>query len=156
MSCDFSATRIEHGPGVDGHRRRGSLRRETQDGERIATATSVGDRSGASFDDEWRRWIAENLMLVPAREHPDILIAKGFPAELATHEIDLAAQSPYIKGSELLLNRLRKRDWLLAFTARSTACHPRNNRDPTPAQALARRIPRANIIAPIAPSSSPA
>ena len=35
-------------------------------------------------------------------------------------------RSPYIKGSELLLNRLKKRDWLLAVYRKSNRLHPQS------------------------------
>ena len=34
--------------------------------------------------------------------------------------------SPYIKGSELLLNRLKKRDWLLAVYRKNNRLHPQS------------------------------
>lgn len=67
------------------------------------------------FTDDWRRWIAENLMIGAAVESViQVLVTNGFPAELAAQEIDDAQASPYFRGSELLRNRLRKRDWILA------------------------------------------
>ena len=68
-----------------------------------------------SDDDEWRRWIAENLMLGASRESILKSMVDGglAPSESAT-EIDLAFKSPYLKGAERLCNRLKKREWLLA------------------------------------------
>jgi hypothetical protein len=64
--------------------------------------------------DEWRRWIAENLMLGASRESILSKMVQGglAPSESAS-EIDLAFQSPYLRGAERLCNRLSKRDWLL-------------------------------------------
>ena len=78
-------------------------------------------------DDDWRRWIAENLMV---GQLPDdvfhAMTASGFSAEEAAFEINAAVQSPYIKGSQLLLNRLKKRDWLLAVYRKSNRLHPQS------------------------------
>jgi hypothetical protein len=67
------------------------------------------------IDGEWRRWIAENLMLEMA---PDsilqALVANGFSATEGSHEIGVALQSPYFRAADRLRNRLRKRNWLLA------------------------------------------
>ena len=58
-------------------------------------------------DDDWRRWIAENLNLegTPANLLA-AMTAAGIDREEAAREIQLAQQSPYLKGSELLRNRL--------------------------------------------------
>jgi Family of unknown function (DUF6065)/Cupin-like domain len=89
-----------------------------------AEATAAPDR----IDDEWRRWLAENLMI---GQSPDSLFeamtASGFSADLSAREIDAAVRSPYIKGSELLLNRLKKRDWLLTVYRKSNRLHPRSS-----------------------------
>ena len=65
--------------------------------------------------DDWRRWIAENVMLGGSRESILQVMTQGglSPAESAS-EIDLACQSPYLRGAERLYNRLSKREWLLA------------------------------------------
>jgi hypothetical protein len=82
-----------------------------------ASAAAAAPREAAArkVDDEWRRWIAENLMVGAAPEGVrDAMIGAGVSGEEATREVDLALQSPYMKGSALLLNRLKKRDWQLA------------------------------------------
>ena len=70
--------------------------------------------------DEWRRWIAENLLIDQA---PDEILAAmrsaGFSTEESEHELKAAMDSPYVRGSELLRNRLKKRDWLLAASSAS-------------------------------------
>jgi hypothetical protein len=77
------------------------------------------------LNDDWRRWIAENLML---EQNPqDILAAMtagGIDNDEAAREIQLAQQSPYLKGSELLRNRLRKRNWLIATYRKVNRLHP--------------------------------
>jgi hypothetical protein len=66
------------------------------------------------IDDEWRRWIAENLIL---GNHPqglyEALLRAGVPAADAQAEVNAALRSPYIAGAQRLKNRLGKRDWLL-------------------------------------------
>ena len=65
--------------------------------------------------DDWRRWIAENVMLGASRDSILHVMAQGglSPVQSAS-EIDLACQSPYLRGAERLCNRLSKREWLLA------------------------------------------
>jgi hypothetical protein len=71
-------------------------------------------QTARQFDQEWRRWIAENLMLEGSRESIlATLKSAGFDETTAAAEIELAAASPYLRGSKRLLNRLKKRDWLL-------------------------------------------
>lgn len=68
----------------------------------------------AKVDANWRRWIAENLML---GTHPSALVPilgnAGISASEATHEIDTALRSPYLQGARRLANRIAKRDWVL-------------------------------------------
>ncbi len=67
------------------------------------------------IDDEWRRWIAENLILeTPPENILQALVANGFAANDGAAEIGLALRSPYLRAADRLRNRLRKRDWLLA------------------------------------------
>src|SRR5438105_4897600 len=78
-------------------------------------------------DDEWRRWIAENLLLERTWERIlEAMVTSGVPAEEAAHEIELAAESPYIKGADLLRNRLRKRDWQLETYLKLNRLHSRS------------------------------
>ena len=81
--------------------------------KRRATVHSLG------ISDEWRRWIAENLMLghAPATL-AGILGQSGIPPQLAQAEITAAMNSPYLHGVQRLHNRLAKRDWLLGIQAR--------------------------------------
>ena len=89
-------------------------------------AAPAGSRTGQpvalELDDEWRRWIAENLLLgsTPAFiiSH---LVRKGCPVMLAQREIAHAQASPYLKGAAVLQQRLAKRDWLLACASRLEA-----------------------------------
>jgi len=89
-------------------------------------SASRSDSAGArKVDDDWRRWIAENLLI---GQSPDSILeameASGFASDESVQEINLAIQSPYLKGSELLCNRLKKRDWLLAVYRKSNRLHP--------------------------------
>jgi hypothetical protein len=55
------------------------------------------------IDDEWRSWIAENLML---ECHPGDLIhamiSRGIDPEDAAHEMETAQASPYVRGAQRL------------------------------------------------------
>lgn len=73
------------------------------------------DPTAGLVDDEWRRWIAENLLLDLSRESIIAsMVDEGITLEEANREVDLAMQSPYLKGANLLRNRLKKRDWQLS------------------------------------------
>jgi hypothetical protein len=87
--------------------------------KRRATVHSLG------ISDEWRRWIAENLMLghAPATL-AGILGQSGIPSQLAQAEITAAMNSPYLHGVQRLHNRLAKRDWLLGIQARLNRMAP--------------------------------
>jgi Cupin-like domain len=76
-------------------------------------------------DDEWRSWIAENLMIgVPVPWIMESMISKGRTSEEAGHELKAAQDSPYVRGAELLRNRLAKRDWLLTVYRKNKRLHP--------------------------------
>jgi hypothetical protein len=82
------------------------------------------DPAAGRVDDDWRRWIAENLLLDRSRESIlDAMVAGGIMPEEAAREVDLARQSPYLKGADLLRNRLKKRDWLLAAYRKLNRLH---------------------------------
>jgi Family of unknown function (DUF6065)/Cupin-like domain len=100
--------------------------------ENAAAASAVtqnGPSDAASarprITDDWRRWIAENLMTYAKRE--DIikrLIVEGFTDSEVNAEIELALQSPYFKGAERLTNRLKKREWLLTCYRKVSRLRP--------------------------------
>ncbi len=80
-------------------------------------------------DDEWRRWIAENLILGATPESLlQIMTEGGFGRQETIREIELAIQSPYLKGVERLQNRLRKRDWILATYRKLERLSPASQR----------------------------
>jgi hypothetical protein len=65
--------------------------------------------------DDWRRWIAENLMLGASQNSIlNAMVESGLSPQDSTREINMALESPYLKGAERLCNRLNKREWLLA------------------------------------------
>jgi|GEM_PF-117024 len=100
----------------------------------IRTAGAVADRNGNTttgtaaplrVDDEWRRWIAENLLLGSSPESIQAAMTeRGISVQEASHEIQLALQSAYLKGAERLRNRLKKRDWLLTAYRKINRLHP--------------------------------
>ncbi|MCA1685929.1 MAG: cupin-like domain-containing protein [Planctomycetia bacterium] len=97
----------------------------------MAQAGGVGDSRTAAparpFDDDWRRWVAENLLLgVTPEALLPVLIGNGFPGPESAREIETAARSPYLKGADRLRNRLRKRDWLLASYRKLRRLDPRS------------------------------
>ncbi len=75
-------------------------------------------RPGVRITNEWRRWIAENLMLGSAPEALSaILVGNGISPTEARIEIEAAAHSPYLQGARRLANRVAKRDWVLGIQA---------------------------------------
>jgi ribosomal protein L16 Arg81 hydroxylase len=70
------------------------------------------------IDDDWRRWIAENLSLDAEPQGLfQVMVANGVAAEDAARELQLALASPYLRGalqaSSRMKNRLKKHDWIL-------------------------------------------
>ena len=65
-------------------------------------------------DNEWRRWIAENLLLDgPPQSLYEQMLNAGIPHEEAVQELQQAMASPYLVGAQRLKNRLAKHDWVL-------------------------------------------
>ncbi len=81
--------------------------------------------SRAQVNDDWRRWIAENLML---GSHPaslvEILVKAGIGAPEATREIETALRSPYLHGVQRVRNRMAKRDWVLSIPSKLNKIAP--------------------------------
>jgi hypothetical protein len=77
------------------------------------------------IDNEWRRWIAENLIL---GGHPaslvHVLVQAGISPREAMAEMETATQSPYIHGARRLKNRLEKRDWVLDIYRKMSNLRP--------------------------------
>ncbi len=81
----------------------------------------AGERPGAParLDDDWRRWIAENLLIGAATDEIlGRLVERGCPPALARAEIARAAADPYLRGAAVLQQRLAKRDWVLTSLGR--------------------------------------
>ncbi|MDL4818431.1 cupin-like domain-containing protein [Actinomadura opuntiae] len=69
--------------------------------------------------DDWRRWIAENLLLGnPPEAIRDAMPRDEFTAEEAAAEVSAALASPYVQGGSRIANRLRKREWALTVYGR--------------------------------------
>jgi hypothetical protein len=71
-----------------------------------------------SINDDWRRWIAENLSLdIPPNDLFQVLLTNGVTEAEAIHELKLALANPYLLGARQanlrLKNRLKKHDWVL-------------------------------------------
>ncbi len=79
------------------------------------TALAAAEPVSSRITDEWRRWIAENLMLGASQESIlDRMVAEGQSRSESASEINRALESPYLKAAHRLQNRLKKRDWMLA------------------------------------------
>lgn len=81
----------------------------------------------ASLSDEWRQWIATNLMNgAPGEEILRILLQEGFPDELARTEIHLALTHPYFAAGKAQSEKLKKRDWALNCLSQLQEMSPYN------------------------------
>ena len=71
-------------------------------------------RPPVHVDNEWRRWIAENLLLeAPPQGIYEQMLHAGIAHEEAVGELQQALASPYLAGAQRLRNRLAKHDWVL-------------------------------------------
>lgn len=79
----------------------------------------LNSQKNQTLSHEWRRWIAENLIL---GSHPATLEAvlekNGINLHAARVEIEAAMSSPYFQGVQRIKNRLDKRDWVLGIDAK--------------------------------------
>lgn len=74
----------------------------------------TGTQTRLTIDDEWRRWIAENLLLGGSPQDMYVrMLQAGADATEAAHELQQAQRSPYLAGAQRLHNRLAKHDWVL-------------------------------------------
>ncbi|WP_348697775.1 cupin-like domain-containing protein [Duganella fentianensis] len=95
--------------------------------EQSAPANMSAASDGKTFSDDWRTWIAENIVLSNSLSGMhEILIQQGFSEEVARSEIELALQSPYLKGSKRLQNKLLKRDWVLGIYQKLSRLAPQS------------------------------
>ena len=97
----------------------------TRDNAAIPTAAG-----GVQVTPEWRRWIAENVLLQNTPESiVQAMVAAGVPPHSAVEEVLAAINHPYITAArqlgtsgmkgENLENKLNKRDWVLEIYRRS-------------------------------------
>jgi hypothetical protein len=94
-----------------------------QNSTSVATAGALQVRP--LINDEWRRWIAENLMMGATRESIlNRMNVEGYSPSESAAEIDLALRSPYFKAAERLSNRLKKREWLLTCYRKTNRLRP--------------------------------
>ncbi|QFG23660.1 cupin-like domain-containing protein [Actinomadura sp. WMMB 499] len=69
--------------------------------------------------EQWRRWIAENLLLGnPPEAIRAVLVRNAFTEADAAREVNAALESPYVQGGSRVANRLRKREWTLTVYGR--------------------------------------
>ncbi len=91
----------------------------------MAAKQNANRGNGVEVSDEWRRWIAENLMLGnPAASIVDLLEHNGVLRHKAQAEVDAAARSPYLGGAIRLLGRVAKRDWVLNIQSKLERLDP--------------------------------
>lgn len=78
------------------------------------------------IDHEWRRWIAENLLL-DGDPHSILqaMLANGIAADEAQRELAAAQQSPYLAGAARLQSRLKKQAWPLDIYRKLNRLDPR-------------------------------
>jgi hypothetical protein len=92
-----------------------------------AVAGEADPAAARKVNDEWRRWIAGNLMLGASPVTlEDSLVESGISEQEASEEVWKAVQSPYVWGALRLQNRLKKRDWLLAVYRKLRRLAPRS------------------------------
>ena len=66
------------------------------------------------IDSDWKRWIAENVLLGrPREELTRVLVEKGFDEAHSRLEVDTAANHPYLASAQAVVRQLAKRDWVL-------------------------------------------
>lgn len=103
----------------------GGTRDETMSEQIFARFSPQPAPSFRAFDDGWRGWIAENLVLgVTAESLLQTLVAHQFHPGEAQREIDKARRSPYILPAFRLAQRVAKRDWTLESLRRVRQMNP--------------------------------
>lgn len=82
-------------------------------------------------DQEWRRWIAENLLLDDDPvQLTQILMQNGIAQTEAVSEVDIALKSPYLHGAKRLQSRLVKHDWVLDIYRKLNRLRPSKTQVP--------------------------
>lgn len=75
--------------------------------------------------DDWRTWIAENLLRQVDRDAIIyMLVRNGITEDAAISEVNEATRHPYVIAGRLLARKLQKRDWLLEVYRRLDAESP--------------------------------
>jgi hypothetical protein len=68
----------------------------------------------ARLSDEWRAWLAENVLLgVPRRELLETLGAQGVPAAIASREIDELVRSPLLLAANKVARLVRRHELIV-------------------------------------------
>ncbi len=66
------------------------------------------------IDNDWRRWIAETLLLGHAADSIiQMMVENGFDNTTAEHEVASATNHPYIQAGMSFDTKIKKRDWIL-------------------------------------------
>lgn len=93
----------------------------------INSAFDISPTKSQSIDNEWRKWIAENIIFGAKTDALiQSLVNAGFTEWESKREVNLAINSPYLKGTQRLKNRLDKRDWILNCQNRLARLRPQN------------------------------
>jgi ribosomal protein L16 Arg81 hydroxylase len=81
-------------------------------------------RSSYFIDAEWKRWIAENVLLgASAEDLTRILIQNGFDAAHANLEVTTCQSHPYIVAALASGKKAKKSDWVLETQRRLREAH---------------------------------
>jgi hypothetical protein len=77
-------------------------------------------RPAVAVDQEWRRWVAENVLL---NNEPlsmvEAMVRAGVDRATAMREVQAAIDHPYIRAARRLDAKIQKRDWVLECYRRS-------------------------------------
>ena len=102
---------------------------------------------GRPVTDEWRRWIAENLMLGASRDSIlNVMVRRRSRAVGVRIRDRPGLKSPYLRGAERLCNRLQKREWLLAAYRKLNRLHPDSGEIERRHRLSPRRVPRVLLL----------
>lgn len=75
---------------------------------------SPSDAVESTLPNDWRQWVAKNLLQgIPPEELVQVLVQNGFAEALAQSEVHMAQSHPYVQGAQSMALKLKKRDWVL-------------------------------------------